>query len=133
VPVQLIGGGSGVVPLMAMVRARSHRSGAPEFRLMYSVRSPETVIYQHELGQLAETGTGLQVDYIFTRTVPPGYLRRPGRVDGATLADLALPASRSPQIFICGPTGFVEAASDLLVTAGYDTASIKTERFGPSG
>jgi ferredoxin-NADP reductase len=132
-PVQLLAGGSGVVPLMAMIRARSDVEKPPPFRLIYSVRTPESVIYQAELDQLGGADSGVEVSYVYTRTAPAGYQRRPGRIDAELLADLGFAPSVAPAVFVCGPTGFVEAASDLLVAAGHEPSIVKTERFGPSG
>jgi ferredoxin-NADP reductase len=132
-PVQLLAGGSGVVPLMAMIRSRVQVAAPPPFRLVYSVRTPEAVIYQAELDELAKNDPGLEVTYVYTRSAPAGYRRPAGRIDAALVAEVGLPASANPAVFVCGPTGFVETAADLLVAAGHDPSGVKTERFGPSG
>jgi ferredoxin-NADP reductase len=124
-PVQLIGGGSGVVPLMAMIR-----SGAPA-RLLYSVRRPEAVIYSAELDKLAARGD-VDLTYAYTRSAPAG-VSRVGRIDAALIAEVTWPPSASLTTYVCGPTPFVEAAADLLVDAGHDPATIRTERFGGIG
>jgi ferredoxin-NADP reductase len=129
-PVLLVAGGSGVVPLMAMVRTRvATRSRAP-FRLIYSIRDPQSVFYADEL---AHAVPGLEVTYVYTRTAPPGSPVPARRISGAVLDSSGWPPARMPAVFVCGPTGFVEAAADLLVKLGHQPGKIKTERFGPSG
>jgi ferredoxin-NADP reductase len=125
-PVQLVGGGSGVVPLMAMIRA-----GAPRARLLYSVRRPDTVIYAAELDKLAGRGD-LDLTYAYTREAPAG-VGRTGRIDAGLIAAATWPPATAPTTYVCGPTPFVEAAADLLVDAGHDPATIRTERFGGTG
>ena len=122
--VLLIGGGSGVVPLVAMLRARRAASSSAPFRLLYSVRTPDDVLYGDELAQEED------VTLIYTRTAPTGFARAAGRLDASDLPALLHP---QPRVYVCGPTGFVEAVSDLLVLQGYDASNIRTERFGPSG
>jgi ferredoxin-NADP reductase len=122
--VLLIGGGSGVVPLMAMLRARRSAGSSAPFRLLYSVRTPDDVLYGDELAREDD------VTFIYTRTAPAGYARPAGRLSTADLPGLLHP---QPRVYVCGPTGFVEAAADLLVLQGYDALNIRTERFGPSG
>jgi ferredoxin-NADP reductase len=122
--VLLLGGGSGVVPLMAMVRARRAVGSSAPFRLLYSVRTPDDVLYGDELAREDD------VTFIFTRTAPTGSERPAGRLSAADLPALLLP---KPRVYVCGPTGFVEAVSTLLVDLGYDALNIRTERFGPSG
>jgi ferredoxin-NADP reductase len=130
-PVLLIGGGSGVVPLMAMVRTRQRLGSATPFRLLYSVRDPAAVLYAEELEMSADPT--LEVHYAFTRTTPAGHARPPARIDAAFLAEFGFAAALAPAVFVCGPTGFVETIADLLVAAGHDPRRVKTERFGPSG
>jgi ferredoxin-NADP reductase len=120
-PVLLVAGGSGVVPLMAMIRERAAVSGRAPFRLIYSVRDPGALLYADELA------------YVYTRTAPPGSGQPTGRINATTLASAGWPPEESPAVFVCGPTGFVEAVADLLVRAGHGAGAIKTERFGPSG
>jgi ferredoxin-NADP reductase len=125
-PVLLIAGGSGVVPLMAMIRARRQaRSGAP-FRLIYSVRRPADVYYADELRR---SEPGLDITRIYTREIPAGWPRQAGRL---TATDLGADDT-DRDCFVCGPTGFVESTADLLLGRGFDPRRIKTERFGPSG
>jgi ferredoxin-NADP reductase len=132
-PVQLLGGGSGVVPLMAMVRTRVANGSPTPMRLLYSTRTPDTVLYGDELRRLAQRDPTLRVDLVYTRHAPEGWEGPVGRLDGARLATLAWPPAAAPACFVCGPTGFVEAVADLLVDQGYPSERIKTERFGPTG
>lgn len=125
--VQLIAGGSGIVPLMAMIRAHTEAVSAAPFRLLYSVRQPDDAFFRPELDTPAP---GVDITWLYTRTAPEGWDRPAGRVTAADLAALAFPASESPAIFVCGPTGFVEAVASALVGLGHDPARIKTERFG---
>lgn len=130
-PVQLLGGGSGVVPLMAMARTHARLPDPPAMRLLYSVREPAAVLYEHELADLRDRKDGVEVDLVYTRHGPaPGGAV--GRVSAETLAGLAWPAAEEPDCFVCGPTGFVEHVADLLVRAGHAPARIRTERFGPT-
>jgi len=132
-PVLLIGGGSGVVPLMAMARTRAATGSAAPMRLIYSTRSPATLLYAAELQRLAGPGTGLNIDIAYTREAPAGWAGPVGRLDARRLLDLAGPPVAGQQCFICGPTGFVESAARLLVEQGLADRQIRTERFGPSG
>jgi len=125
-PVQLIAGGSGVVPLVAMLSAHRAAGDATEFRLLYSVRAPADVFFRAELD--ASTG----VEYVFTREAPGGWATPPGRVTRETLRTLTVPPEREPRIYVCGPTPFVEAVANWLVELGHPTANIRTERFGGS-
>jgi ferredoxin-NADP reductase len=127
-PVQLVAGGSGIVPLIAMARARVELPDAAPFRLLYSVRSSDDAMYRSELGSLAERG--LDLTWGYSRSAPAGWTGTPGRLSAATVAAAVWPVDRSPLAFVCGPTGFVEAAADLLVQHGYDPARVRTERFG---
>jgi ferredoxin-NADP reductase len=132
-PVLLLAGGSGVVPLMAMVRTRVATASPTPMRLLYSTRTPETVLYGDELRRLAERDPQLNVALVYTRRAPAGWSGPVGRLDAAQLATLAWPPAAAPACFVCGPTGFVEAVADLLIDQGYAPGRIKTERFGPSG
>jgi ferredoxin-NADP reductase len=130
-PIQLVGGGSGMVPLMAMIRSRvATRSTAP-FRLLYSVRSPDSVWYRDELQALAADGIGVTI--VYTRTAPHGWPRRPGRIDARLLAEAGWPAAVSPTCYVCGPASFVEHVAALLTASGHHAERIRTERFGPTG
>jgi len=128
-PVLLVAGGSGIVPLMAMIRARAGVSRAP-FRLLYSVRTPQDRIYAAELHRRAEDDGGLDVAWVHTRTAPAGDPRPPGRLGADDLAGHGWPPDGDATCYVCGPTGFVEAASTLLLAAGHDPGRIRTERFG---
>ena len=121
-PVLLVGGGSGVVPLMAMLRHRRRTMPELPMRLVYSVRAADDVIYADELGDDALL--------TFTREPPAGWAGHTGRVDPTLIADPALSAGTA---FVCGSNGFVEAASQLLLDGGFDAARVRTERFGPTG
>jgi ferredoxin-NADP reductase len=132
-PIQLVAGGSGIVPLMAMIRSRlSAGSGAP-FRLLYSVREPETVFYRDELRALSNQGDSVVITYAYTRVTPKGWPRPAGRVDPPLIGTGTWPATLQPTSYVCGPTSFVEHATDLLIAAGNDRERIKTERFGATG
>ncbi|SDR88716.1 FAD-binding oxidoreductase [Paraoerskovia marina] len=124
-PVQLIAGGSGIVPLAAMVRARRRAASTAPFRLTYSVRSVADAFFAEELSASA----GVDTTWVYTREPPPGHARPAGRLAPADLASTFGP-SQDPAVFVCGPTGFVEAAAALLLDAGHDAARIRTERFG---
>jgi len=132
-PVLLVAGGSGVVPLMAMIRTREAADSKAPFRLVYSVRSPDTVLYTEELAERQRRGDGLDISYVYTRTTPSGWPVPPGRINAGVLASAGWPPDRHPAVFVCGPTPFVEAVANLLVNVGHDPRTIKTERFGPTG
>ncbi|MGL4256345.1 FAD-binding oxidoreductase [Microbacterium sp.] len=128
-PVQLIAGGSGVVPLVAMARAARDASAAASVRLLYSVRGPEDAIYRDELVALAADG-GVELTWAYTRRAPDGWDGSVGRLDDQRIADAVWAADREPAVFVCGPTGFVEHVADALVRLGHASGRIRTERFG---
>lgn len=132
-PLLLIAGGSGVVPLMAMLRHRAAAASRVPVRLLYSARSADDLIYHEELDELAADGSGLDVVYTLTRSQPAGWTGHARRIDAAMLKEVAGPLGSSALCYICGPTLLVEAAASGLAAAGFDEARIKTERFGPSG
>ena len=132
-PLLLVAGGSGVVPLMAMIRHRKATKSMTPTRLLYSSRSQEDIIYRAELDRLASSGDGLTVAHTLTRMQPAGWQGYARRIDKAMLAEVAWPKDQTPLIFVCGPTPMVESVASLLVDMGYDAASIKTERFGATG
>jgi len=132
-PVFLVGGGSGVVPLMAMIRERDHAGSRVPFRLVYSARSVDEVLYRDELAELSSTDDRLIVDKIYTRCAPEGYGRLPSRISQLDLVDLSWAGGSAPRCYVCGPNGFVESASQLLLGLGHAPAMIRTERFGPTG
>jgi len=128
-PIQLIAGGSGVVPLMAMLRA--HVGSTTPAKLLYSVRRPASVIYASDLKEIAASDA-VEITFAYTREAPPGE-PRVGRVDKDLLDKVTFSAKDEPTTYVCGPTPFVEAVADLLVAAGHDPARVRTERFGPTG
>jgi ferredoxin-NADP reductase len=129
-PVLLVAGGSGVVPLMAMIRARGAVRGRQPFRLVYSVRSPEDALYTAELARRVRDDRGLDARYVYTRRAPEGWPEPPKRLGVETLNSHGWPPEFHPDCFVCGPTGFVETAADILVALGHDAGAIRTERFG---
>lgn len=132
-PVQLIAGGSGVVPLMAMAREHARAGSAARMQLLYSVRSPVFAYYREELAALAEQPAGsggVTVDHVFTRVAPPGAARSAGRVTPELLAVAALPVALEPTVYVCGPTSFVEAVATAMVEQGHAPERVRTERFG---
>ncbi|PJJ61445.1 ferredoxin reductase [Compostimonas suwonensis] len=131
-PVQLIAGGSGVVPLMSMIRAHELAGATTDFRLLYSARSREALFYRDELAALSAS-PHLRIDYVYTRVAPEGWHSPAGRLDAATLASLVHPIAADPGVFICGSTPFVETVADWLVADGYSPDRIKTERYGGVG
>lgn len=128
-PVQLIGGGSGVAPLMSMIRAREVEAPQTPFSLVYSVRTPDDVYYRDELRLLTERRR-MDVHVVHSRVAPAGSPRPAGRLDAAELARLTLPPSSEPTVYICGPNGFVEACAAWMVEAGHQQNRIRLERFG---
>ena len=132
-PVQLIAGGSGIVPLMAMLRSRMSAGSTAPFRLLYSVREPGAVFYRDELVTIADRDRAVSIGYAYTRAVPKDWPRPPGRIDAALIASATWPSNLLPSLYVCGPTPFVEAAARLLTANGNSPDKIKTERFGPTG
>ena len=130
-PVQLVAGGSGIVPLMAMVRSHASADSAAAFRLLYSVREPAAALYHDELQTLSSRDSSVTLSY--TRATPPGWTRPPGRIDAALIAGTTWPARLGPTCYVCGPTSFVENAASLLTACGHRPDRIRTERFGPTG
>jgi ferredoxin-NADP reductase len=130
-PVQLIGGGSGVVPLRAMLRAHAAAASTTPFRLLYSVRRPESVMYVSDLKELAASDD-VDVRLVYTREAPAGEPRI-GRIDADLISQYAFKPEDGATTYVCGPTPFVETVADLLVAAGHDPAKVRTERFGPTG
>jgi ferredoxin-NADP reductase len=131
--IQLIAGGSGIVPLMAMIRSRASAGSTAPFRLLYSVREPEAVLYRDELQALSDQDHPVSLTYAYTRVAPKGWPRQPGRIDAALIADTNWPSKCFPTCYVCGPTSFVESAAGLLTASGHNPDKIRTERFGPTG
>jgi ferredoxin-NADP reductase len=130
-PLLLVAGGSGVVPLMAMIRARAAAGSDVDTRLLFSSRSWEDVIYREELERLG--GDGLTVAHTLTRSQPPGWTGYARRVDAEMLAEVGPSPTERPGVYVCGPTPFVEAVAEALVQLGHKPHRVKTERFGPTG
>ena len=130
-PVLLVGGGSGIVPLMAMIRERAAADDDVDMRLVFSSRGWDDVIYRDELEHLA--GNGLTVVHTLTRSQPVGWAGYARRVDAEMLAEVGPAAGDRPLIYVCGPTPFVESVATALVGLGHEAYRIKTERFGPTG
>jgi ferredoxin-NADP reductase len=125
-PVQLIAGGSGVVPLVAMTRAHAASGSSVPFQLLYSARTDDDAFYYSELTR----ATDVAVTFRFTRRGPGGWTEPVGRVSKDYLAENTFSPARGPMVFVCGPNGFVETVAGWLVELGHDPARVKTERFG---
>jgi ferredoxin-NADP reductase len=132
-PLFLVGGGSGVAPLMAMIRHRAAVGSDVPTRLLYSSRSYEEIIYREELETLASRDASLEVIHTLTRSTPEGWAGYHRRIDAEMLGEVSWPANENPLAFVCGPTSFVEGVADALVSLGHDPILVKTERFGPTG
>lgn len=135
-PLLLVAGGSGIVPLMAILRHRARAAGPSgervPARLLYSARTSDDVIYQGELDELAKS-TGVQVTFTFTRGAPPNWRGYARRIDRAMIGEIAWATSEKPLAYVCGPTPLVESVASLLVDVGYEPSRVRTERFGPTG
>jgi ferredoxin-NADP reductase len=129
-PLLLVAGGSGIVPLRAMLRHRERTGSNVPARLLYSSRSLEDVIYRTELDEVSD---GVEVVHTLTREQPPGWTGHARRVDAALLAEVAWAADQDPLAYVCGPTSFVEVVAGGLVELGYPPPRVKTERFGATG
>jgi ferredoxin-NADP reductase len=132
-PLLLGGGGSGVAPLMAMIRHRAAAGSDVATRLLYSSRSYEEIIFREELETLASRDASLEVIHTLTRSTPEGWAGYHRRIDAEMLREVSWPANENPLAFVCGPTSFVEGVADALVGLGHDPILVKTERFGPTG
>ena len=132
-PLLLVGGGSGVVPLMAMVRHRRRSGSRVAARLLVSSRNIEDVIYRHELDELAAARDGFEVFQTLTRSQPPGWTGYTRRIDDSILADVLEPLGIATRVYICGPTALVEVAANACVRLGLAPDRVRTERFGPTG
>src|SRR5829696_2712384 len=132
-PLLLVAGGSGIAPLMAMVRHRKAAGSDAPVRLLYSSRSYDEISFREELEALAAEDEALEVTHTLTRSVPEGWQGYDRRIDQAMLTDIAFPPQIRPLAFVCGPTPLVETVATGLVGLGHDPARVKTERFGPTG
>lgn len=132
-PLFLVAGGSGIAPLMAMLRHRAAVKSTIPAALLYSARTFDDIIYRQELDWMAARNDGLRVAYTLTRRQPPGWTGGARRIDGSMLEGIRLPASARPKVFICGPTSLVESVAQFLLGLGHERTLVKTERFGPTG
>lgn len=132
-PLFLVGGGSGVVPLMAMLRHRAAARAAVPVTLLYSSRAYEDIIYRTELDRIAASNSTVRVVHTLTRSQPEGWTGYRRRIDRDILAEIAPPLDEGPIAFVCGPTRMVESVAESLTALGYVPARVKTERFGPTG
>ncbi len=132
-PLLLVAGGSGVVPLMTMVRERQRTGAAVPTRLLFSSRHFEEIIYREELDGLARNGNDLEVIHTLTRSQPPGWPGYDRRIDERMLADVLEPFGAGARVYICGPTALVETAANALLRLGLPPDRVRTERFGPTG
>jgi ferredoxin-NADP reductase len=132
-PLLLVAGGSGVVPLMAMLRHRGATGGRVPTRLLYSSRTLEDVIYREELERLGAADESLTVIHTLTREQPPGWQGYARRIDAAMLEEVGWGPAQRPLAYVCGPTRLVEAVAGDLVALGHDPFRVRTERFGPTG
>jgi ferredoxin-NADP reductase len=131
-PLLLVGGGSGLVPLMAMLRHRRAAGSDGDARLLLSVREADDILYREELDRMSEDSVAIQIT--LTRGEPPaGWTGTTGRINAEMLEGLGPPPAERPRVYVCGPTPFVEEAARLLVGLGHDPGVVHTERFGPSG
>jgi ferredoxin-NADP reductase len=131
-PLLLVGGGSGIVPLMAILRHRMASGSDAAVRLLASWRTADDIIYAAELERLGARA-GVEISHTLTRDVPPTWPGRRGRIDQATLGEVSWEPAEGAVSFVCGPTGLVEAVATGLVALGHDPERIRTERFGPTG
>lgn len=132
-PLLLVAGGSGVVPLMAIIRHRAKIGATNPTALLFSVRTGDDAIYQRELTQLASNDTSFHLFLTFTRQPPPGWTGYRRRIDRTMLTALLQSFETRPQSFICGPTLLVEQVANTLVELGLSADMVRTERFGPTG
>ena len=132
-PLLLVAGGSGVVPLMAMIRHRCAAGSQIPTHLLYSSRAPEDIIYARELDRLQQTQPGLKVIHTLTRAQPPGWTGYDRRIDPAMLREVAAPLGDNLLAYVCGPTPMVETVAGALVDLGVPPNRVRTERFGPTG
>ncbi len=132
-PLLLVAGGSGICPLMAMLRHRARQASTVPTRLLYSARSLDDVIYREELESLASRADGFDLVYTLTRAQPADWAGFRRRIDGEMLAQVAFAAAQQPWCMVCGPTPLVESVASTLADQGHAPERVKTERFGPTG
>jgi ferredoxin-NADP reductase len=132
-PLLLVAGGSGIAPLMAIIRHRQAAGNEVPARLLFSSRSYEEVIFREELESLAAGDETLEIIHTLTRSAPPGWQGYDRRIDEEMLGEVAFSPDERPLAFVCGPTPLVEAVATTLVGLGHEPARVKTERFGPTG
>jgi ferredoxin-NADP reductase len=132
-PLLLVAGGSGIVPLMAMLRHRQNIGSEAPARLLFSARSESDIIYRDELDRLASESGGPEVHYTLTRDQPSAWSGYARRIDSEILGEIAWPAEQHPLAYVCGPTPLVESVARSLVDLGHPGDRIRTERFGPTG
>ena len=132
-PVYLLAGGTGITPLMSMLRHRDRRPSRPPALLIYSARTWEDIVYRDELEAMTRRDSSFRLVYALTRQQPEDWTGHRGRITKGLLSANLFPPAHNPAIYVCGPTRFVETAANLLTELGFDPLNIKTERFGPSG
>ncbi len=132
-PLLLVAGGSGIAPLMAMIRHRQAAGDGTPVRLLFSSRSYDDIIFREELERLAASDETLEIINTLTRSAPPGWEGYDRRIDEEMLGEVAFSPDERPLAFVCGPTPLVEAVATTLVVLGHEPARVKTERFGPTG
>ena len=132
-PLFLVAGGSGVVPLMAMIRHRKRAGSTVPARLLLSSRHAEDIVYRAELDRLAGANDGFEVIHTLTRSQPPGWSGYARRIDARMLAEVLEPLGVQARVYICGPTALVEVAANAMVKLGLPADRVRTERFGPTG
>jgi ferredoxin-NADP reductase len=132
-PLFLVAGGSGVVPLMAMVRERDRARVETLTRLLFSSRHYEEIIYREELDRLAASGRGFEVIHTLTRSRPDGWMGYDRRVDDRIIGEVLEPLGSRARVYICGPTALVETAANAMLRLGVPPDRVRTERFGPTG
>jgi ferredoxin-NADP reductase len=132
-PLLLVAGGSGIAPLIAMIRHHKAAGSETPVRLLFSSRSYEEVIFREELESLAAENHALEITHTLTRSTPPGWTGYDRRIDEKMLGEVAFSPGENPLAFVCGPTPLVETVATALVRLGHDPIRVKTERFGPTG
>jgi ferredoxin-NADP reductase len=132
-PLLLVAGGSGIAPLMAMIRHHKAARSEVPVRLLFSSRSYEEIIFREELEKLAADNNPVEITHTLTRSTPPGWTGYDRRIDEEMLGEVAFSPEERPLAFVCGPTSLVETVATALVGLGHDPIRVKTERFGPTG